>query len=163
MRALIVALILAAPFHVYAHDAFADAPPEAKSMPAKELAEFLGAVSPKAFTWKKYLGPDFDVYYGRANPPLSGEVSFYLGGWPDFRPEPHSTVVDGKLGTFRAQWHRVSDKNGAVIQNALIPLDDYWKVDISVRAKSQADVDKLVVVIAQLPTFTKKPKPAASQ
>jgi hypothetical protein len=163
MRALVIALLVTAPFCVWSHGAFAESSLEAKQMPAKELAEFLGPVSPKALTWKKYLGPDFDVYYGHATSPLSGEVSFYLGGWPDFRAEPNSTVVEGRLGIFRAQWHRATAKDGSVTQNALIPLDNYWKVDISVRAKTQADVDKLLATVSQLPTFTKKPKPVGSQ
>ena len=132
-------------------------------MSAKELAEFLGAASAKALTWKKYLGPDFDVYYGHANPPLSGAVSFYLGGWPDFKPEPNSIPVEGKLGIFPAQWHQATSKDGSVTQNALIPLDHYWKVEISVRAKTKADMDKLLSIISKLPTSTKTPKPVTTQ
>jgi hypothetical protein len=163
MRALVAALILAAPFRVFAHDAFATAPPEAKPLSANELAEFLGSVAPNALTWKKYLGPDFDVYYGHASPPLSGEVSFYVGGWPDFRPEPESTVVGGKLGIYPVQWHRATAKDGSITQNALIQLDEYWKIDISVHAKSQRDLDQLLAIISQLPTFTKKPRPVGTQ
>jgi hypothetical protein len=163
MRALVAAFVLAVPLPAYPRDAFSEVLPEAKPMPAKELAEFLGPVPVKALTWKKYLGPDFDVYYGHANPPLSGDVSFYLGGWPDFRPEPGSTLVAGKLGTYPVQWHRATVKDGSVTQNALIPLDDYWKVDISVHAKSQKDIDQLLAIVSQLPTFTKKPKPVGTQ
>ncbi len=125
----------------------------------KELSKFLGPVSPKAFTWTKVRGPDFDVYYGHANPPLVGYVGFYLGGWPDFTPEPDSKVVSGKLGIFSVEWHRAVASDGSVMQEAVIKLNDYWKANIWVAAKQQADVDRLLEVIAQLPTFTRKPEP----
>jgi hypothetical protein len=155
MRILLGALALVFPVAVLAQ--------EGKPMRAKELAEFLGPVSPKAISWKKLSGPDFDVYYGHAKLPLSGDVSFYLGGAPDFTPSSGSTIVKGKLGIFPVAWHRIVAKNGSVTQSALIPLDDYWKVNISVQAKRQQDVDGLLAVIAQLPTFTKKPKPTGAQ
>jgi len=69
-------------------------------MADQKLAEFLGSVPPPAITWRKYIGPDFDVYYGHANPPLSGEISFYLGCCSGFTPEPQSSIVEGKLGRF---------------------------------------------------------------
>jgi hypothetical protein len=159
VRALVAAFLFAAPIAASAHDAFAAVPPDARPIPQKELAEFLGPLSSKALAWKKYVGVDFNVYYGRAQPPLSGDVSFYLGGWPNFKPQPQSTLVKGKLGIFPVQWRRVTAKDGSVTQNALIPLDDYWKIDISIHAKSQKDVDQLLGTISQLPTFTKKPKP----
>jgi uracil phosphoribosyltransferase len=53
-------------------------------MPPKELAEFLGPVSPKKVEWMKSVGSDFDAYYGRALPPLSGTVNIHIGGWPHF-------------------------------------------------------------------------------
>ena len=163
MRALVAAFLFAAQIAASAHDAFAAVPPDARPIAPKELAEFLGPVSSKAIAWKRYVGHDFDVYYGRAQPPLSGDVSFYLGGRPDFRPEPESTLVNGRLGIFPVQWHRATAKSGSVTQNALIPLGDYWKVDISIHAKSQKNIDQLLAIISQLPTFTKKPKPVRTQ
>ena len=163
MRALVAAFVFAALIVALAHNAFAAVPPDARPIPQKELGEFLGPVSSKALAWKKYVGVDFNVYYGRAQPPLSGDVSFYLGGWPNFKPLPKSTLVKGKLGIFPVQWHRVTAKDGSVTQNALIPLDDYWKVDISIHAKSQKAVDQLLGTISQLPTFTKKPNPVGTR
>ena len=61
------------------------------------------------------------------------------------------------------QWYRVTAKDGSVTQNALIPLNDYWKVDISIHSKSQKDVDQLLGTISQLPMFTKKPNPVGTQ
>jgi hypothetical protein len=156
MRGLLVALVLVLPFT-------ADAQDYAKPMPAKELAEFLGPVSREAISWTKLVGPDFDVYHGQANPPLSGVVSFYLGGHPSFKLETGSTIVEGMLGIFPVRWHRVVTEDGSVKQRALIRLDDYWQVDIWVHAKRQKDLDKLLTVISRLPTFTQKPKPLRTE
>lgn len=155
MRGLLVALVLVLPFIARAQDA--------KPMPAKELAEFLGPVSPEAISWTKYVGPDFDVYQGQANPPLAGVVNFYLGGHPSFKPELGSTTVAGTLGIFPVQWHRVITEDGSLKQRALIRLDDYWQVDIWVRAKRQKDLDELLTAISRLPTFTQKPKPLRTE
>ena len=155
MRSFAVAFLLLLPFALHAQ--------QAKPIRAKELKEFLGPVSPTAISWTKYSGPDFDVYNGHANPPLSGDVSFYLGGWPSFNPEPEGTIVKGKLGIFPVQWHKSVASGGSVRQHALIRLDDYWKVDISVRAKGEKDLHDLLAVVSQLPTFTQKPKPVRSQ
>src|ERR1043165_5506817 len=72
----------------------------AKPIPPKELAEFLGPVSPKAIEWTKTVGSDFDAYYGHAMPPLSGTVNLYIGGWPHFKAKAASTTVTGRLGMF---------------------------------------------------------------
>ena len=128
-------------------------------MSPQELSEFLGTASLKAITWTKFKGPDFDVYYGHANPPLAGDVGFYLRGWPDFTAEKDWEVIPDKLGIFALEWHRHIASDGSVKQEALIRLDDYWKTHIWISAPHQADVDRLLQVVAQLPTFTKKPKP----
>jgi hypothetical protein len=136
---------------------------DAKPMPPKELAEFLGPVSPKAFHWVKYTMVDFDLYNGEALPPLSGRVGFYLGGHPNFQPDPGSTTVKGRFGIFPVKWYRIVTKNRSVSQRALIQLDDYWQVDIGVTAKRQEDVDRLIGILSQLPTFNKRPKPIGPQ
>ena len=104
-------------------------------------------------------GPDFDVYYGHANPPLSGKIGFYLGGWPDFHPDADSTLVRGRLGIYPVQWHRKVAADGSVSQKTLIHMDDYWRADVWVDAKSQAELDRLLDVVAKLPNFTTKPHP----
>jgi hypothetical protein len=140
---------------------FAGAPQEPLS--AKELPEFLGPVSADAISWTKYLGPDFIVYYGHARPPISADVAFYLGGATRLEPVPNSETVESTLGIYPVQWRRVVAKDGSVEQTALIRLDDWWKVNIGVKAKSQRDMDQLVAIIARLPTFTTKPKPVWTQ
>ncbi len=130
-----------------------------KLLTGEELSKFLGPVSPDAIKWTRSGGVDFVLYHGIAQPPLAGEVGFYLGGHPDFRTGPGSTTVKGHLGIFPAKWHRRIEPNKSVTQNALVHLDYYWQVDIGVNAPRQEDVDKLVAVVSQLPTFTKKPDP----
>ena len=155
MRALLLTLLLLPGI------ALAEQPGE--PMPTQELSEFLGPASLKAITWTKFRGPDFDVYYGHANPPLAGDVGFYVGGWPWFKAEASNKIVEGKLGIFPVRWHRAIASDGSVKQEALIMQDDYWKVHIWVSAKQQADIDRLLKVVSKLPTFTKKSKPVGQQ
>ena len=130
-----------------------------QALVGKELAAFLGPVSPQAFRWQKYTMIDFEIYQGEAKPPLAGHVSFYLGGHPDFKPPPGSQTLQDRLGRNRVTWHRSHEKNGSITYRALIPLEQYWRVDLAVNAKRQEDIDRLIATISQLPLFACKPKP----
>jgi hypothetical protein len=132
-------------------------------MPSKELAEFLGSVSPKVIEWTKTVGADFDAYYGRAMPPLSGTVNFHIGGWPHFKPNAASTTATGRLGIFPVTWHRKVAPDGSINQEAVLRLYGLWKVDIWLEAKRQSDIDGMIAIVSRLPTFTQKPKPISSQ
>ena len=156
MHYLVAALLLALPFCATAQD-------DAKPMPASELREFLGPVSEKAFAWTKYEVEDIDVFYGHANRPLDGEVGFYLGFAPQqLEPIPDSVAIESKLGIFPVTWHRTTAKDGSTRQRALLHLDDTWWVDIWVSAKREQDMDAIVKLVSDLPTFTQKPKPIHS-
>lgn len=135
----------------------------AKPMSQKELAEFLGPVSPKKIEWTKSMGADFDAYSGRALPPLSGTVNIHIGGWPHFKRDAKSTTVAGRLGMFPLTWHRKVAPDGTISQEAAVKLYDAWKVDIWLEAKRQSDIDGMIAIISKLPTFTQKPKPVSSQ
>jgi hypothetical protein len=135
----------------------------AKPMSPKELAEFLGPISPKAIVWTKTVGSDFDAYSGRAMPPLSGTVNLHIGGWPHYKPNPASTTLTGHLGMFPVTWHRKVATDGTINQEAVLKLYNLWKVDIWLDAKRQSDIDGMIAVVSKLPTFTKKPKPISSQ
>ena len=159
MRRLAVAFWLVLPLYIHAD--------YAEPMPAPELAAFLGPVPSGAITWTKYLGSkgvyNFSVYYGTANEPLSGELGFFLGGWrPMLEPARGSKIVKGKLGIFPVRWHRKTQDDG-VTQSALIRLDKHWRVKIWIRAHRRQDMDKLLSIIARLPTFTKKPNTVPQQ
>jgi hypothetical protein len=135
----------------------------AKPMSQKELAEFLGPVSPKKIEWTKTVGSDFDAYAGRAMPPLSGTVNIYIGGWPHFKRDAKSSTVSGRLGMFPVTWYRKTAPDGTIRQEATPKLYDLWKVDIWLEAKRQSDIDGMIAIISKLPTFSEKPKPAPSR
>lgn len=132
-------------------------------MSPKELAQFLGPVSPKVIEWTKTVGSDFDAYSGRATLPLSGKVNIHIGGWPHFKPNAASTTVTGRLGMFPVTWHRKVAPNGTISQEGVLKLYDLWKVDIWLEAKRQTDIDGIIAIVSKLPTFTKKPMPISSQ
>lgn len=132
----------------------------ARPLSQKELAEFLGSVSPKAIAWTKSVGSDFDAYSGTAQPPLSGTVNIYIGGWPHFNSARSGTVVSGQLGMFPVKWHRRMSPNGIITQEAALKLYDAWKVDVWLEAKRQSDIDGMIRHISKLPTFSEKPRPA---
>jgi hypothetical protein len=135
----------------------------AKPMSRKDLAEFLGPVSPKVIEWTKTVGSDFDAYSGRAMPPLSGTVNLHIGGWPHFKRDAKSTTVTGRLGMFPVTWHRKVAPNGTISQETALQLYGLWKVDIWLEAKQQSDIDGMIAIVSRLPTFTQKPKPISSQ
>ena len=134
-----------------------------KPMPPKELAQFLGPVSPKAIMWTKSMGADFDAYSGRALPPLSGTVNLYIGGWPHFKADAASKTVAGRVGLFPVTWHRKVAPDGTVSQETVFQLYGLWKVDIWLEAKRQSDIDGMIAILTKMPTFTEKPKPVPSQ
>jgi hypothetical protein len=136
--------------------------PKAQPLKGKELAEFLGPVSPKAFHWSKYTMIDFELYNGEPQSPLAGHVGFYVGGWPDFKVPAGSKQVRGRLGRYPVTWYRAIDKSGHVSQDALIQLDNYWKIDLRVSANRQGELDQIIATISRLPVFTNKPKPVVS-
>jgi hypothetical protein len=135
----------------------------ARPMSQKELAEFLGPVSPKVAAWTKTVGSDFDAYSGRAMPPLSGTVNIHIGGWPHFKRNAASTTVGGRLGMFPVTWYKRVAPDGTISQEAVPKLYDLWKVDIWLEAKRQSDIDGMIAIVSKLPTFTQKPKPVSSQ
>lgn len=133
-----------------------------KPMPAKELREFLGPVSPRKIEWTKTRGSDFDAYSGRALPPLSGTANIYIGGWPHYKREAKSATVAGRLGLFPVTWQRKVAPDGTISQEAVLKLYDFWKVDIWFEAKRQSDIDGMIALVSKLPTFNQKPKPVSS-
>ena len=132
-------------------------------MPPKELAAFLGPVSPKVIAWTKSTGNDFDAYSGRAMPPLSGAVNLYIGGWPHFKANAASTTAAGRLGLFPVTWHRKVAPDGTINQETVFRLYGLWKVDVWLEAKRQSDIDGMIAILTRMPTFTEKPKPVPSQ
>jgi hypothetical protein len=124
---------------------------EGEPIPEDELLRFLGPVPRDQVTWSVLKGPDFTVYYGRANPPLAGSLGFYLGGAPR-KIEPAQTTFRSRLGRFPVEWHRSVSNEGSIRQETIVRISGY-KAHVWVDAPSQTEMNKLLAVLGQLPTF----------
>ena len=132
----------------------------AKPLSKQELVTFLNSVVPSRLEWSKYVGPDFYVYYGHAISPASGNVGFYLGGWPWFKPDDSLPHVDGRIGIYAVTWQKKIAADASIRVETLISLhSDYWKAHVWAEAKTQADLDKLLDELSMLPTFQTMPRP----
>jgi hypothetical protein len=126
---------------------------DGKPIPEKELPRFLGPVSPDQFTWRVVNGPDFQVYYGKANPPLAGSVGFYFGGFPEDL-KPGQTTLKSRLGNFQVKWERSVDANGSISQEGIFLVDGLWlTAHVWASAPNQNQLDDLLSVVGRLPTF----------
>ena len=110
-------------------------------------------------TWSRSIGIDCVFYYGHAKPPIQGDVVIYLGGFPPFEADETATKVEGRLGRFTVKWQKKILRDKSIIQEAVIPLDSYWKAHVVVKADRETDAGKLINEISGLPTFTQAPKP----
>jgi hypothetical protein len=127
---------------------------DGEPIPEKELPRFLGPVSSDQFTWRVVEGPDFEVYYGKANPPLAGSVGFYFGGFPqDLKPA--KTMFKSRLGRFPVKWYRSIGADGSIEQEAIILIDSVMglKAHVWAKAPKENQLDNLLSVVGQLPTF----------
>jgi hypothetical protein len=137
---------------------------EGEPIPEEELPAFLGSVQPAQFAWRVFHSIDFDVYYGKPNPPLVGSTGFYLGFAPQDLERGHSTVIS-RLGRFRAKWHRNVDPDGSIRQEAIIALGGVLdlKAHVWAEAPNEDQLQKLLSVLGQLPTFSSGWIPARFQ
>lgn len=134
---------------------------DGEAIPEDELPAFLGSVPPDQFTWRVVTSIDFVVYHGEANPPLVGSTGFYLGGWPEDL-EPGQSTVTSRLGRFPAKWHRSVGPNGSIRQEAIIALGGVLNVKARVwaSAPNEEQLQKILSVLGQLPTFSSGAIPA---
>jgi hypothetical protein len=90
-----------------------------------ELRPADGSESP--FTWTKFDGFDFLVFYADlpANP--SAGAGIYQGGNPTFKPPRDLKPVAGKLGVFEVDWYELPDKDAKYYRTCLI---DYQKTAV---------------------------------
>lgn len=133
-------------------------------IPEDELPAFLGRVPSGQFAWRVVNGPDFVVYYGKPNPPLVGSTGFYLGGWPQHL-EPGQSTVRSRLGRFAAKWRRSVSPDGSIHQEAIIVLGGVldMKAHVWAEAPNEDQLQKLLSVLGQLPTFSSGAIPACFQ
>ena len=67
------------------------------------------------------------------------------------------TLIDARE-SFPVKWQKTIGEDGRVRQEALIRVDDYWQIHVWVEARTQRNVEEILSLLLQLPTFTKKPK-----
>lgn len=137
---------------------------DGEPIPEDELPAFLGRVPPDQFTWRVVTSIDFVVYHGKANPPLVGSIGFYLGGWPQDL-QPGQSMVKSRLGRFPAKWHRSVGPDGSIHQEAIIALGGVLnlKAHVWAKAPNEDQLQKLLSVLGQLPTFSSGAMPAYFQ
>jgi len=137
---------------------------DGQPIPEDERPAFLGRVPPDQFAWRIVNGPDFVVYYAKANPPLVGSTGFYLGGWPQDL-EPGQSTVKSRLGRFPAKWQRSVGPDGSIHQEAILALGGALDMKAHVWAEAPNDdqLQKLLSVLGQLPTFSSGAIPARFQ
>ncbi|HEV2840141.1 MAG TPA: hypothetical protein VGW39_02350 [Chthoniobacterales bacterium] len=137
---------------------------DGEPIPQDELPAFLGPVPPDHFTWRVDNSIDFVIYRGKANPPLVGTTGFYLGDWPQDL-EPSQSTVKSRLGRFPAKWHRSVGPDGSIHQEAIIALGGVLnlKAHVWAKAPNEDQLQKILSVLGQLPTFSSGAIPAYFQ
>jgi hypothetical protein len=107
---------------------------------------------PPSFALIPQPGPDFDVYHlikvGTFGAPR-GELGIYVGGYPDFGPNPKAqrftSSVLGRLVT----WHR-TQVDGIYRQEALLKLSAEVAIHLFLDAPTLLEVDQLVRIAESL-------------
>jgi hypothetical protein len=125
----------------------------------RELAKFLGPVSPKLMTWCKFVGRDAESYTGTVNPPVSGivTISLFLPPWkPDLGVMPG---VDGpdRLGVLHGTWSK-GVHEGVYLAGFSFADRKGRYLDININSAKQSDVDQLAREVSQLPMFNSTPE-----
>jgi hypothetical protein len=132
---------------------------EAKPLSKGQLLKFLGKDTPTSMVWSKTTAVDFNVYHGHAQPPLSGVVHIYVGGFPPFFPDASLPTVNGSLGIYSVKWQkRVLNDSSLRFETVAALHSDYWKAYVVVEAKSQYDADRVFEEISKLQMFNQMPK-----
>src|SRR5262249_2033542 len=90
-----------------------------------ELGPVGGSTSP--FTWTKFDGDDFLVFYGESKADPSAGVGIYQGGRPTFHPPHGVTPIQGKLGVFDVSWYPLTNKDSPFYRTCLV---DYQKATV---------------------------------
>lgn len=124
------------------------------SLSKEEKAHLLGPNSSVSMRWHKVEGPDFRVYHGIPQPPAEGEIGFYIGGHPSFKPEAGSTRHAGKIGTHKVTWQRKTKPDGSIYQTTLFALDEYYKIHAWALGKNPSELDSLTRELGTLRLFS---------
>jgi hypothetical protein len=123
----------------------------AKQLSGHELAKFLGPVSPNLITWQKRVEPDAEIYFGKANPPLSGDIDISILGssWSVFG----RGGGEGQLGVFPNFWAEAyadeKHEGGFYIDG------QQRKISIDINSAQESDLKILKTEISRLPIFNR--------
>jgi hypothetical protein len=131
----------------------------------EQVAELLGSERASALTWKKLVGTDSTVYYGRNKERPSEVVGIYLGGYPPFVDDVSLPKKRGRLGMYEITWQRRDDPNhpGLVRWETVTSLhSDYWKAYVWIAAADSTRVDQLAEEVSQFPMFKQMPRPVGA-
>ena len=127
---------------------------DGEPIPEHELPTFLGNVPSDQITWRVLHSVDFDIYYGKANPPLDGSVGFYFGGFPQ-ELKAGQTMLKSRLGRFPVKWYRTIGADGSIEQEAIILIDRVMglKTHVWAEAPNETQLGNLLSIVGQLPPF----------
>ena len=127
---------------------------QAPALSKVERAHLLGPNSSVSMRWHKVEGPDFKVYHGIPQSPTEGEIGFYIGGHPSFKPEAGNTRHAGKIGIHKVTWHRKTKADGSIYQTTLFALGDSYKIHAWVLGKKPSELDSLTRELGTLRLFS---------
>lgn len=127
---------------------------QAPALSKVEKAHLLGPNSNASMRWHKVAGPDFKVYHGIPQPPAEGEIGFYIGGHPSFKPEAGSTRHAGKIGIHKVTWHRKTKPDGSIYQATLFALDENYKIHAWALGKNPSELNALTLELGTLRLFS---------
>jgi hypothetical protein len=125
----------------------------AKQLSGRELANFLGSVSPGLCVWEKDIGPGIELYHGTANAPISGRINITLtlAGWSSGIPIDVPSEL-GQLGIFPVYWQKWANDE-YFFRTATFADDHEQRVDVFVYAKNEVDANRLANEASRLPMF----------
>jgi hypothetical protein len=130
-----------------------------EALSGRELASFLGPVSPTLITWYKHIDRDAEVYEGTANPPLSGivDISIFLPPWePDLGLMPSPDGPD-RLGVLHGTWSRDVYDGVYLVGFGFADRKDRF-LHININSPKQSDADQIAEEVSRLPMFNLTPE-----
>lgn len=131
---------------------------QATPLSTQQIRELLGSDRPSSLQWKKLVGVDCTLYYGRNAEHPWERVGIYLGGFPPFERDSSLPQITSRLGMYSVTWQR-KEHEGLMHLETSMPLhSDYWKADVWIEGRNQAELDQLVKEISLFPMFNQMPK-----
>jgi hypothetical protein len=132
----------------------------AKELSGRELRTFLGPVPETLATWDKDFEGQVEIYLGRANPPVSGDVSIMIisNRWHNMAGLYQQPKVGGRdrLGVLHGELS-IRGSNGAYGRHfSFADTDDRW-MWVNVNSPVEADAERLFAEISRLPMFNATP------